>query len=134
MPTRKSGDHRPALPIVRVASLKELKVYEISEAELKEFEGGPPGQLALSFALALLPAGLTVLVTLQTVDIKDNRLYYGYWIAFWNLFILGSFFLARWWTAGGSFKSLGAEIRARMPEQPGIPEQEASDGPGTREA
>ncbi len=124
MAGRKSSENRPALPIVRVDPLRELKVYEISEAELSEFESGPPGQLALSFALALLPAALTILITLQIVEIKENRTYFGYWIAFWNLSILGIFFLARWWISGGSLKALGQGIRARMPEQPGIPEQD----------
>jgi hypothetical protein len=127
MAARKTGENRPAFPVVRVAPLKELKVYEISETELSEFESGPPGQLALSFALAMLPAALTILITLQTVEIQENRTYYGYWVAFWNLSVLGLYFLAKWWISGGSLKRLGQAIRARMPEQPGIPEQ---DSPG----
>ena len=56
-----AGDPRPAPPIVLYAPLGELKVYEISEAELEKLEAGPPGQIHLSFALALLPAALTIL-------------------------------------------------------------------------
>jgi hypothetical protein len=68
---------------VRYAPLGELKVFELSEAELEKLEAGPQGQIHLNFALALLPAALTILITLQTVTITENRLYYGYLIAFW---------------------------------------------------
>ena len=64
MPPRKPSDSRPAAPIVIYAPLGELKVYEISEGELEKLENGPPGQIHLSFALALLPAALTILVTI----------------------------------------------------------------------
>ena len=123
MAARRVNEDRPAPPIVRYAPLGELRVYEISEAELEKLENGPPGQVHLSFALALLPAALTVFITIQTVEIKDNRIYYGYWIAFWLLSVQGLISLVRWWTTGGSLKSLGQDIRSRMPERPGIPEQ-----------
>ncbi len=129
MAARKSSENRPAPPVVRYAPLGELKVYEISEAELERLEDGPPGQVHLSFALALLPAALTVFLTLQTVEIKNDRIYYGYWIAFWLLFLQGLISLVRWWTTGSSLKSLVHEIRSRMPEKPGIPEQFTSSIP-----
>jgi hypothetical protein len=102
MAARRSSDQRP----VSVAPLGRLKVYEISEAELERFEAegerltsGSPGQVHLSFALALLPAALTVLITLQTVEIKNERIYYGYWIAFWMLSVQGLIALVQWWMA-----------------------------------
>lgn len=132
MAARKASDNRPAPPIVRYAPLGELKVYEISEAELEKLENGPPGQVHLSFALALLPAALTVFITIETVEIKGDRIYYGYWIAFWLLSIQGLISLVRWWTIGGTLKSLVQDIRSRMPERPGIPEQatDSTQGPG----
>lgn len=123
MAARKAIDDRPAPPIVRYAPLGELRVYEISEAELERLENGPPGQVHLSFALALLPTALTVFITIQTVEIKDNRIYYGYWIAFWLLSVQGLIALVRWWSIGGSLNTLVQDIRSRMPEKPGIPEQ-----------
>jgi hypothetical protein len=123
MAARKPGDDRPAPPIVRYAPLGELKVFELSEAELEKLESGPPGQVHLSFALALLPAALTVFITIQTVEISSDRIYYGYWIAFWLLFVQGLISLVRWWTTSGSLRTLVTDIRSRMPEHPGIPEQ-----------
>jgi hypothetical protein len=120
---RKANDPRPAPPIVLYAPLGELKVYEISEAELEKLENGPPGQIHLSFALALLPAALTILVTLQTVTIANDRLYYGYLIAFWALSVQGLISLIQWFFKRRSYRRLINDIRARMPAKPGIPEQ-----------
>ena len=108
---------------MRVAPLGELRVYEISEAELEKLESGPPGQLHLNFALAMLPAALTILITLQTIDVKPDRLYYTYLIAFGLLAIQGMVSLVRWFVSGGPRVQLIDEIRARMPETPGITEQ-----------
>jgi len=114
MAARRANNSR-SIPVVRYAPLIELLVYEVSEAELEQLASGPQGQIQLSFALALLPAALTVFVTLQTVEIHDWRIYSGYWIAFWLLLVQGVLSLARWWTTGNSTKSLVNDIRSRMP-------------------
>ena len=125
MAPRKARDTRPPPPVVRYAPLDALNVYEISEGELEKLENGPPGQAHLSFALALLPAALTVFITLQTVEIRDNRTYLSYWIAFWLLGVQGLSSLIRWRTSAGSIRALAREIRSRMPERPGTAEQDA---------
>jgi hypothetical protein len=121
---RKTPDEsRTAPPIVRVAPLVELRVFQISEAELEKLANGPPGQVHLSFALASLPAALTVFITLQTVDIVSTRIYTIYWIAFLLLALEGARSLLLWRTSGSGLSTLIQEIRDRMPERPGIPEQ-----------
>jgi hypothetical protein len=71
----------------------------------------------------LLPAALTILITLQTVEIPNPRMYDTYVIAFGLLAGQGLISLVRWWMTGGSLKMLARDIRLRMPEKPGIPEQ-----------
>jgi hypothetical protein len=129
MPPKKPVDPRPAPPVVRYAPLGEVKVYELSEAELGQLENGPPGQIHLNFALALLPAALSLLITLQTVEIGNDRLYAGYLIAFWVFLVQGLISLLRWRSASRNHQSLIQAIRARMPEKPGIPEQVTEVGP-----
>jgi hypothetical protein len=130
MPRGSRGCTQIELSTVRIAPLGELNVFEISETELERFESGPSGQVHLNFALALLPAALTVLITLQTVEIKYNRIYYGYWIAFWLLSIQGLISMVRWWTTYDSMKTLAQVIRSRMPEEPGISEPLTNPGEG----
>ena len=140
MAARRSSEQRP----IRIAPLGQLKAYEVSEAELEQFEveaerlkSGPPGQAHLSFALALLPAALTVLITLQTVEIKNDRIYYSYWIAFWSLSVQDLVALVQWWTmsvrwwkTSDSIRTLVQDIRSRMPEGEGIPEPGGGAGQG----
>ena len=121
MAARRANDLRPAPAVVRYAPVGEVRVYEVSEAELEQLASGPRGQVQLSFALALLPAALTVFVTLQTVDIRDVRIYSAYWIAFWLLFVQGAISLVRWWVAGNSTKGQVDVIRARMLPTAGAP-------------
>ena len=123
MAARRANDPRPAAAVVRYAPVGEVRVYEISEAELEQLASGPLGQVQLSFALALLPAALTVFITLQTVEIQDVRIYSAYWIAFWLLFVQGVISLVRWWTAGNSTKGLVDVIRARMLPAAGAPSE-----------
>ena len=95
---RKPNDPRPAPPIVLYAPLGELKVYELSEAELDQLAAGPSDQLHLNFALAMLPTALSILITLQTAEIASDRLYVAYLVAFWALAVQGTISLVR---AGG---------------------------------
>jgi hypothetical protein len=100
---------------VRYAPLGEVRVYQITEDELEKLAGGPPGQIHLNIALALLPAALTLLVTLQTVEINDNRLFAGYLGAFFAFLLLGLQSLIQWRRASRAFKSQVQQIRDRMP-------------------
>jgi hypothetical protein len=111
------------MPVIRVSLMPELKVYQLSEAEFEQLANGPPGQLHLNFALAMLPAVLTILITLQTVEIPENRTYYTHIITFGLLVTQGLISLARWWFTGSALTELVKEIRSRMPERPGFPEQ-----------
>lgn len=120
---RTQNRERPLPPVVRIGLMPELKVYPISEADLDQLARGPAGQFHLNFALAMLPAALTILITLQTVEIPENRTYYTYIIAFGLLATQGVISLARWWFNSRSLAELVNEIRDRLPEKPGIPEQ-----------
>lgn len=108
---------------MRYAPLGELKVYEISEAELEKLEAGRPGQLHLNFALAMLPAAITVLIALQTTTISSISVYVAYQVAFWALGIQGLISLARWWLTSRSYDDFIRTIRNRMPTAPVIAEQ-----------
>ena len=123
MPPRRPTDPRPKPPVIHYAPLKDVNIYEISEAELEKLADGPPGQLHLNFALALLPTALTLFVTIQTIEIAESRIYHGYWIAFWLLFVQGLISLFRWWSTSGSTRDLAREIRSRMPAREEIGEQ-----------
>ena len=121
MPPRKN-DERTPLPLVRVAPLGELHVFQISDGELTQIENGPPSQLHLNFALAMLPTALSLAISLQTATFPDGWRN-AYQIAAWLLGIQGLYSLVRWWNGSKDFNKLIKDIRGRMPDKPGIPEQ-----------
>lgn len=125
------GQHLP--PVVQIGSAPQLRVHQISEEELVQLENGPAGQVHLSFALAMLPAALTILITLQTVTITNDRLYSTYLIALILLACQGIYHLIRWWLTGTSLRGLVKDIRDRMPERPGIPQQIVEEPPQTEQ-
>jgi hypothetical protein len=72
----------------------------------------------------MLPAALTILITLQTTAITSDRIYVGSLVAFWALLVQGLISLMRRWISRRSYGKLIREIRARMPARPPIiPEQ-----------
>lgn len=122
-----SGQFSPA---VQVGAAPQLTVHQISDEELLRLASGPTGQLNLNFALALLPAALSILITLNTACFSD-RLFYTYCVAFGVTSIQGLFHLLRWWFTAGSLNQLVADIKGRMPTKPGIPEQAVASSVGT---
>ncbi len=90
---------------------------------MERLSQGPPGQTALNFALALLPVEMTVLITLQTVTFSSEGLKNVYWTAFWVLLVQGLYYGVRWRPVRGSQAKLIEEIRQRMPDRVGLPEQ-----------
>ena len=122
MAPKKILDPRPPPPIIQYAPLGNLKIYEISEAELEKLEAGPPGQLHLNFALAMLPTALSIFISLQTANFTPVWSV-AYQIACWLLGIQGLWFLFQWWYSSRSYGVLIKEIRARMPDKAGMPEQ-----------
>ena len=127
------GDAGPAginipTPIVRVAPIELIDCYLITEDELELLAGGTAGSLYLNLALALLPVALTLLVTLQTATLPSVRLYLGYLVAFWLVFVQGMAFLLLWWRSHASTRRLVVEIKARMPASPVIEEVPTEPG------
>jgi len=112
----RKSDTRPAPPIVLYAPLGELKVYEISEAELERLAAGPPGQLQLNFALALLPTALSIGVTLLTTTMS-SAISVSFQIAFWVMLVQGIYALIQWMRSNRSQGKLVKEIRLRMPDR-----------------
>lgn len=131
----KSRDPRPPAPIVRYFPLGELKVYQISEAELERLEAGPPGQLSLNFALMLLPTALSLAVTLLTTTM-NTQVSIAFQIALWLCVVQGMYALLRWFIAYRAYEPLAKQIRARLPDmipegEQLVPEQDAADATGT---
>ena len=116
----------PGSPIIRRAPLAELRIYEISEAELNALAQGSPASILLNFSLFLMPISVTLVVTLTTTRIDSARLFVSYVAVAILTLVLGALFLVLWWRLHRSSSKLVQQIRDRMPppliqDRPGIP-------------
>ena len=118
-------DHHVAPPVMRVAPLGELKVYMVYEHELDSLWRGTPNSNDLSWALALLSSGLTVLLTFYTATFPSDRSYYSFLILGVLAFGGGLYCLSRWWLNRGAAKQIVDGIRHRMPLPEAIQEDSA---------
>jgi hypothetical protein len=117
---------QPVLPVIRVAPLGEIKIYQILEGELDRLANGPPESIYLNFALTLLPISFTLLITLLTTTIRSSRLYQGFVLVAAVTLIIGVILLVLWGRNRSSTRRLVEDIRNRMPPPPSI-----QDKPGT---
>lgn len=100
--------------IVR-APLKELTIYDVSEAELEAIERGGPESLLLNFGILFLTTAISFTVTLATTDIKSVYLYIGFFVvtvvSYAAALVIGSLWLRSLKTR----ESVIACIRGRRP-------------------
>ena len=75
MSGRKPGSQRGLTPIINHVTPAELKFYTVVEQDLIALAKGSASDLYLSFALSLLSAAVTLVVTLSTTKIESNRVY-----------------------------------------------------------
>lgn len=66
------------LPAIQWVPLGTLTVYHITEQELDQLEKGTPESTYFGFAIFLLSAGISFLISLLTTGIKSERLYDTY--------------------------------------------------------
>lgn len=121
------GREKPmAQPVIRRAPFMELKIFEITEAELDRLAKGSSASIHLNFALFLLPIALTLFVSLATTTIGSIRLFAAFVSVGTITLVLGILLLVLWRREHVSSRELVEEIRSRMPppsaqDAPGIP-------------
>lgn len=110
-------------PVVRVAPLGELRVYQISEAELDRLASGGPDSLLLTLATFFLSSFISFGITLATTTIADDRLYHTFGIVC-LVSAIAAFVLGILWGRNRvSSRQLVKDIKNRMPPAPGVQER-----------
>src|SRR4051812_16863528 len=104
-------------PVIRVAPLGELKVYEVAESELDQLAQGSPSALWLNFALALLPCAAGIVVTMISSNLSDLNFTLLTSVSL-ILVIAGVICLAFWLRTHEAPKDLLRQIKNRMPPPP----------------
>lgn len=101
-------------PVVRVAPVGDLNVYQVSESELDELAKGGASSLWLNFALALLPTGVGIVVTMRSSQLSDTNFVLFTCVAV-ILFVIGAICLAVWLFGYKCSRKLVEQIKRRMP-------------------
>jgi hypothetical protein len=109
----------PLAPAIRRGLVKELKIYDVTEAELQQLERGSPGSILLDFAIGLLSIGASTLLTLLAVPIASSRVFTVYICVALITTISGTVCLVLWRRNHLSVRNIVTEIRSRI-----IPEGE----------
>lgn len=100
---------------VRRHSIAELHVYEVSSEELDQLErAGLHGAEAFGFLIFGFSVGISLTVTLTTVEIRSDRLFESFLIATIIAYVVGVFFGIRWVLERKSSKAVAQRIRSRV--------------------
>jgi|SRR5580704_16314631 hypothetical protein len=100
---------------VRRHRIAELDVYEVSSEELEQLErAGLRGAEAFGFLVFGLSAGISLTVTLVTVDIRSDRVFESFLIATIIAYVVGTFFGIRWLLERRSSRTVAQRIRSRF--------------------
>ena len=122
MTTKKSNEQTQQLSPVRIAPLGELTAYTVHEHELDVIAAGSPATLAFNLAVALIPVGVTFIITLTTTTISSDRLFYSYLIVCVNCWLVGSIALIYWLRTKNAVDLTVAKIKSRLVVTPAIQE------------
>lgn len=104
------------LPELRRGRIKELDVFDVTDAELKLLENGSNSSVTLNFAVFWLSSALTLFVTLLSADLKYEWAKYVFPSAMIVGFVMGMYFVIRWKGEGNSVSGVIKTIRDRLPK------------------
>jgi hypothetical protein len=113
-PQHAPARNQPQHPVIRVAPLGELNAYTVYEHELETLARGSPAGIFLNFSLAMLPAAISIIVTLSSSTMTDLNVTL-FTSASIILIIAGLICLALWWHTHVSVSALVRDIKNRMP-------------------
>ena len=99
--------------IVR-ATIGQLTIYEISEAELITLEKGTPGSIYLNFAIFLLSIAAAFTIAIAETTTASPRIFAAFFITCLVGYIFGVFFLALWIRCLITTPKVSKEIRKRL--------------------
>ena len=128
MSGRKTGAGRGITPVIDHIPPAGLTFYTVVEQDLLALAQGSMSDIYLSFALALLSAALTLLVTLVSTPIASPKVFVTFTVSALAMAINGLVLLCLWWRGRQSTRSLLRRIME--PPPPAIQEGTAEPASG----
>lgn len=100
---------------IKRGRVDSLSLFEITEHELNILESGSPSSLFLNFALLLLSAATSFLITLTSTTISSDRVFAVFTIIAVTGYIAGIVLFMLWWRNRQSTATIIKRIRQRIP-------------------
>lgn len=113
-------------PAIRRVPLPEIKIFDVTEAELEELERGSPESLFLNLGIAALSTAVSFSASLSTATVGDLRVFCVIVIITVVSYLASITFGLLWWQGRRSAKSVIRRIRTRIPPE-GIQEAALAD-------
>lgn len=101
-------------PVIRRGSVASLSLYEITDYELDLLERGSPAGLYLNFSIFLISTAISLVVTLTTTEIKNDRLFTVYAVVAAVGFVSGMLLFGLWFRTRKSTRKLCGVIKNRI--------------------
>jgi len=109
----KPPDYDETVKICRIRYV-ELKIYEITDSELKILKVGSPASMYLNFAIALLSASVSFLIALITCKYGANPVAFVVFLVFSTVgFVSGIVLISVWFRTKKSYNETIREIENR---------------------
>jgi hypothetical protein len=105
------------MPVIRIATLGELKFYMVSEEELEALSRGSPGSVYLNLALALLPVAVAFLLTQVSTTIENTAALFSFICGCIVCFVAGMICLVLAYVHHSTTAGVVKRIKERMPPQ-----------------
>lgn len=101
-------------PAIHRVRLDELRIFEISEAELEALERGSVESIFLNFAIATVSVALSTTTTLMTTKVPEGLTQVFFVVVTVVCYISGTVLSVLWWYFRKSGKSASKAIRDRI--------------------
>lgn len=103
---------------VRRGRVDCVTLYEVSESELDQLEGGSPATLQLNFAIFCFSMAMTSGTSLLTASFSSDKWMIAFMVATIVGVILGAFFAVAWFRNRNSVQKIVQRIRQRVQTEP----------------
>jgi hypothetical protein len=104
-------------PKILRAPILELRIYEISEAELENVERGSLESIYLNLAIFFLSSAISIGTSLAFAEVKNTRLFIVFALVVIVFAVAGLILGILWWPHRNAVQRVTSAVRSRMPSR-----------------
>ncbi len=102
------------IPKVRLGTVDEVRLYQITESELDILEHGSPSSTFFNFAIFFLSTAFSFIASIMAAPIGNERVFTVFTVIIVVGLALGVILLILWWKSPNQCKKTITKIRGRI--------------------